>query len=83
VYEPNGGTGSDGLALEWYVNTARFYSQIRNLRIDITATRASASICAVHYQVAQATSIENVELIAKAGTVSVFSVGLVGRERDG
>lgn len=70
VYVDNGGNGPDGLALEWYINTARFYSQIRNLRVDITATDPNAYVCAVHYQVAQATTIQNVELIARTGTVS-------------
>jgi hypothetical protein len=53
---------------QWYFNTARFYSQIRNLRIDITATDPGAYVCSIHYQVAQATSLENVELIARTGT---------------
>ncbi|CAK7219716.1 hypothetical protein SBRCBS47491_003942 [Sporothrix bragantina] len=66
VYVSNGGSGPDGLSLEWYINTARFYSQIRNLRIDITSTNKNAHICALHYQVAQATSIQNVELIANS-----------------
>ncbi|KLU87058.1 hypothetical protein MAPG_06063 [Magnaporthiopsis poae ATCC 64411] len=68
IYTENGGNGPDGNPLQWYINTARFYSQIRNLRVDITATDPEAYICAVHYQVAQATTIENVELIAKTGT---------------
>ncbi|KAL3462096.1 pectate lyase superfamily protein-domain-containing protein [Aspergillus heterothallicus] len=68
VYVENGGDGPDGNALEWYINTARFYSQIRNLRIDITATNAGAYVAALHYQVAQATTIENVEIIADSGT---------------
>ncbi|KAL3486958.1 pectate lyase superfamily protein-domain-containing protein [Aspergillus germanicus] len=68
VYVENGGEGPDGNALEWYINTARFYSQIRNLRIDITATDAGAYVAALHYQVAQATTIENVEIIADSGT---------------
>ncbi|CAK7207075.1 hypothetical protein SEUCBS139899_009883 [Sporothrix eucalyptigena] len=29
MYVTNGGTGPDGLSLEWYINTARFYSQIQ------------------------------------------------------
>lgn len=70
MYVTNGGTGPDGLSLEWYINTARFYSQIRNLRIDITATNKNAHICALHYQVAQATSIQNMELIANSSNVS-------------
>lgn len=68
VYVDNGGSGPDGNALEWYVNTARFYGQIRNFKIDITATRASAYVAGVHYQVAQATTIENVEFIADSST---------------
>ena len=73
VYVANGGLGADGLSQEWYINTARFYSQIRNLKNDITQTNAHASACTIHYQVAQATSIQNVELIAKSGTVSCAS----------
>jgi hypothetical protein len=70
VYVPDGGNGADGGALEWYFNTARFYSQIRNLVIDITATDPGAYVCAIHYQAAQAASIESVTLTAKSGTVS-------------
>jgi len=69
VYVANGGTGPDGNALEWYINTARFYGQIRNLRVDITKTDPGAYVAALHYQVAQATTIENVELIANSATV--------------
>lgn len=67
-YVKDGGLGPDGNALEWYVNTARFYSQIRNFKMDITATAANASIAALHYQVAQATSLEHVEFIADSST---------------
>ncbi|KAK5630292.1 hypothetical protein RRF57_006007 [Xylaria bambusicola] len=68
VYVDGGGQGPDGNALEWYINTARFYSQIRNIKIDITATNAGAYVAALHYQVAQATSLENVEIIANSAT---------------
>ncbi|AEO62113.1 glycoside hydrolase family 55 protein [Thermothelomyces thermophilus ATCC 42464] len=51
-YVPNGGTGPDGNAKEWYAN---FYRQIRNFKFDITQTDPNAYICAIHYQVAQAT----------------------------
>ncbi|KAI0509476.1 pectate lyase superfamily protein-domain-containing protein [Xylaria bambusicola] len=68
VYVDGGGQGPDGNALEWYINTARFYSQIRNIKIDITATDAGAYVAALHYQVAQATSLENVEIIANSAT---------------
>ncbi|KAL4733150.1 hypothetical protein BDV11DRAFT_175970 [Aspergillus similis] len=63
-----GGTGPDGNDGEYYVNTAHFYSQIRNLRIDITDTDPNAYVCAIHYQIAQATSLQEVELIATTGT---------------
>ncbi|KAI0912764.1 pectate lyase superfamily protein-domain-containing protein [Ustulina deusta] len=68
VYIENGGQGPDGGALEWYINTARFYSQIRNIKVDITATNPGAYISALHYQVGQATTLENVELIANSAT---------------
>jgi hypothetical protein len=68
VYVDGGGTGPDGGPLEWYINTARFYSQIRNIRIDITATPGGAYVAALHYQVAQATTLENVEIIANSAT---------------
>ncbi|KAM7195859.1 pectin lyase-like protein [Rhypophila sp. PSN 637] len=55
-----GGKGPDGLDQEWFINTANFYRQIRNLRIDITATRDSQGVACIHYQF--------VELIAKTGT---------------
>ncbi|KIA75922.1 hypothetical protein HK57_00283 [Aspergillus ustus] len=70
-----GGTGPDGGDAEYYVNTARFYSQIRNLRIDIISTDPNAYVCAIHYQVAQATSLQDMELIATTGTTQqgIFS----------
>lgn len=63
-----GGTGTDGKDQQWYVNTANFYRQIRNIRIDITQTRPVQEVAGLHYQVAQATSLQNVELIASSGT---------------
>ncbi|KAH6714441.1 pectate lyase superfamily protein-domain-containing protein [Leptodontidium sp. MPI-SDFR-AT-0119] len=48
---------------------ANFYRQIRNIVIDIT--QAGANISALHYQVAQATSLQNVELVAKAGSTQI------------
>ncbi|KAK4144852.1 pectate lyase superfamily protein-domain-containing protein [Dichotomopilus funicola] len=55
-------TGGQGGSEEYYINTANFYRQIRNIAIDIT--QAGANISCLHYQVAQATSLQNVELIA-------------------
>jgi hypothetical protein len=44
---------------------ANFYRQIRNFRIDIQQVRA-AGVAALHYQVAQATSLFNVDFIASS-----------------
>ncbi|KAL0934896.1 LysM domain-containing protein [Colletotrichum truncatum] len=63
-----GGIGMDGLDQQWYVNTANFYRQIRNLRIDVTQTRSAQKVACLHYQIAQATSLQYVELIAKEGS---------------
>lgn len=54
--------------MEWYVNTASFYRQIRNFKIDIRATDPNAYVCGIHYQVAQATSLQFVEIIANRAT---------------
>ncbi|PTB47605.1 carbohydrate-binding module family 50 protein [Trichoderma harzianum CBS 226.95] len=45
---------------EWYINTNNFLRNIRNFIIDVRNTNPSASVCGVHWQVAQGTSIENV-----------------------
>jgi hypothetical protein len=70
-----GGVGTDGLDQEYYVNTANFYRQIRNVIIDISQTSSTSGNglgqSCIHYQVAQATSLENVELIAAAGSNQV------------
>ncbi|KAF7173027.1 hypothetical protein CNMCM5623_005136 [Aspergillus felis] len=46
---------------EWYLNTNNFLRSIRNFKIDITRTDRSAYVCAIHWQVAQGTSLENIE----------------------
>jgi len=63
-----GGIGPDGKDAEFYVNTASFYRQIRNIRIDVTSATDLADIAGIHYQVAQATSLQNVEITAKKGS---------------
>lgn len=63
-----GGAPVDGVDREYFVNTANFYRQIRNLIVDITLTRPVQGVSAIHYQVAQATSMQNVDLVAKSGT---------------
>ncbi len=61
-------TGGQGGAEQYYINTANFYRQIRNIVIDITG--AGVNISCLHYQVAQATSLQNVELIASTNTAT-------------
>ncbi|GLA96386.1 hypothetical protein AtubIFM57143_003851 [Aspergillus tubingensis] len=46
---------------EWYLNTNNFLRSIRNFKMDITRTDQSAYVCAIHWQVAQGTSLENIE----------------------
>ncbi|OAX78349.1 hypothetical protein ACJ72_07345, partial [Emergomyces africanus] len=65
-YVPNGGPGPDGNPLEWYVTTANFYRQIRNFVLDITATNGAAYVAAIHYQIAQATSLSHVDFIVSS-----------------
>ena len=52
VYIPAGG-GS-----EWYANQNNFYRQVRNFVIDMT--NAPLSAAGIHWQVAQATSLQNI-----------------------
>jgi hypothetical protein len=63
-----GGAGIDGGDQEWYVNTASFYRQIRSFKVDVTQTRSAQQVACIHNQVGQATSLQFLELIAKAGT---------------
>ncbi|PVH70347.1 glycoside hydrolase family 55 protein [Cadophora sp. DSE1049] len=59
-----GGKGIDGRDLEYYVNTANFYRQIRNFVIDVrVATFPPEGIAGIHYQVSQATSLFNVQFL--------------------
>ncbi|KAL4933811.1 pectate lyase superfamily protein-domain-containing protein [Aspergillus undulatus] len=45
---------------EWYINANNFLRSVRNFKIDITRTDQAAYICAIHWQVAQGTSLENI-----------------------
>ncbi|KAK0624163.1 pectate lyase superfamily protein-domain-containing protein [Immersiella caudata] len=60
-YWGDGLLGEDGRDHEYYINTANFHRQIRNLIIDIRDTTRPKIMSALHYQVAQATSLYNVE----------------------
>ncbi|KAL6229037.1 pectate lyase superfamily protein-domain-containing protein [Aspergillus navahoensis] len=46
---------------QWYLNQNNFLRSIKNLKIDIRPTDPFAYICAIHWQVAQGTSLENIE----------------------
>ncbi|KAK1979523.1 pectate lyase superfamily protein-domain-containing protein [Colletotrichum cereale] len=68
-----GGNSPDGHDQQWYVNTANFYRQIRNLIIDVRPAPAGQETACLHYQVAQATSMQNVELRAGPGQKGIFA----------
>ncbi|KAL3478251.1 pectin lyase-like protein [Aspergillus californicus] len=50
---------------QWYLNTNNFLRSIRNFKMDITRTDPYAYVCAIHWQVAQGTSLENIEFYMK------------------
>ena len=52
VYESDGAN--------WYTNQNNFYRQVRNFVIDITAMPSTVGAC-IHWQVAQATSLQNIK----------------------
>ncbi|KAH7027557.1 pectate lyase superfamily protein-domain-containing protein [Microdochium trichocladiopsis] len=70
-YTGSEGKGTDGGDPEYYVNTANFYRQIRNIVIDIRKIASGQTVTCLHYQVAQATSTQNLELIAAAGSEQI------------
>ncbi|PHH61775.1 hypothetical protein CDD81_7986 [Ophiocordyceps australis] len=45
----------------WYLNTNNFFRQVRNFRVDVRAQPLNAEATGIHWQVAQATSLENIE----------------------
>ena len=62
VYIPQG-SGS-----EWYANQNNFYRQVRNFIIDMTT--APLSTAGIHWQVAQATSLQNIVFNMAAANVT-------------
>ncbi|CAG8407763.1 unnamed protein product [Penicillium salamii] len=46
---------------QWYLNTNNFLRNVRNFKMDITRTDPGAYVCAIHWQVAQGTTLENIE----------------------
>ncbi len=66
VYIPNAN------GAEWYIEQSNFYRQVRNFVIDIADT-ITAQAAGLHWQVAQATSLTNVHILASsaAGTTQM------------
>ena len=44
----------------WYANQNNFFRQVRNVILDITQTPFTSEIHCIHWQVAQATSLQNI-----------------------
>src|SRR5690349_5046180 len=49
------------LYLGRYLNTANFMRSIRNFKIDLRIAPAGTYLAGIHWQVAQASSLENIE----------------------
>lgn len=52
----------------WYQNQNNFYRQIRNFVLDITAVPFTYGMHCIHWQVAQATSLQNIVMNMYEGT---------------
>ncbi|MCJ1479117.1 hypothetical protein MMC13_007801 [Lambiella insularis] len=59
----------------WYTNQNNFFRQVRNFVIDITAMPPSAGAC-IHWQVAQATSLQNIQFEMVQGGSGNKQVGI-------
>ncbi|KIM96238.1 glycoside hydrolase family 55 protein, partial [Oidiodendron maius Zn] len=66
---------------EWYINQSNFYRQVRNFIIDIEDT-TTASVAALHWQVAQATSLTNVYVSAST-TTGTTQMGIFAENGSG
>ncbi|KAI8621283.1 glucan 1,3-beta-glucosidase [Chytriomyces sp. MP71] len=54
--DPNGGLGG----VNWWVNQNNFFRSVRNFKIDLTGLPADSGITGIHWQVSQATSLQNI-----------------------
>ncbi|KAJ3164161.1 hypothetical protein HK101_000520 [Irineochytrium annulatum] len=63
-YVPNGGGAN------WYQNQNNFYRSVRNIIFDTTSVPASNPVTGIHWQVAQATSLLNLDFIMAPGATS-------------
>ncbi|KAL6234521.1 hypothetical protein BDW75DRAFT_241027 [Aspergillus navahoensis] len=53
---------------EWYINQNNFLRSVKNFKIDVRLTDPNAYVCAIHWQVARGTSLQNIEFYALADT---------------
>ena len=58
----------NGYGNTWFQNQVNFYRQVRNFVIDLTDAANSAA--GIHWQVAQATSLQNIKFVMKPKTVA-------------
>ncbi|KAK3934012.1 glycoside hydrolase [Diplogelasinospora grovesii] len=66
---------------EWYTDTANFYRQVRNFVIDMTQCTTSG-VWGLHWQVAQATSLQNLYFSMTDGSTST-QVGIYAENGSG
>lgn len=70
----------DGGGNNWFTNQNNFFRQVRNFVIDLTRVPPNVGATGIHWQVAQATSLVNIDFImsTQAGngmaTISVFMI---------
>ncbi|KAI8826336.1 glucan 1,3-beta-glucosidase [Chytriomyces cf. hyalinus JEL632] len=62
--------------VNWFVNQNNFFRQIRNFKIDLTGLPATALIGAIHWQVSQATSLQNIEITMAAASPETKQKGI-------
>lgn len=66
---------------EWYIEQSNFYRQVRNFIVDIRQTTTDKA-AAFHWQVAQATSMTNVQIFASVDA-STTQIGLFTENGSG
>ncbi|KAG7117994.1 Glucan 1 like protein [Verticillium longisporum] len=52
-----------GEGAQWYINQSNFLRQVRNFVLDMTSAPLQAYVAAIHWQVAQATSLQNIKFV--------------------
>ncbi|KAH8898657.1 pectin lyase-like protein [Thozetella sp. PMI_491] len=70
TYWGDGKKGEDNHDHEYFINTANFHRQIRNFVIDTSGTVRPKAMAALHYQVAQATSLQNIVFKLSSGAAT-------------